>query len=172
MDLVKIYISGSVGSGKTFLAERIAAIKGIPYYNLDPIVWDLDSKVYRKPRDPEYRDQVFKEILSSDQWIVEGGYDREWDVPFYQQADLLIVLKPSPWLRVYRIIIRFIQRKLRLIPDPFGGGAIHLLRLLRWTLTFDYSRLIKRIERNRKSHSRLAIIRSRVCQHDINQFKT
>ena len=38
--MAKIYIIGSVGSGKTILAKRLSGELNIPYYELDSVTWE------------------------------------------------------------------------------------------------------------------------------------
>jgi len=69
---MKIDIIGSVASGKTTLAGKISLKYQVPYYEKDNIVW-LRTPNGDKKRTPEERDKVFKQILLSDNWIVEGS---------------------------------------------------------------------------------------------------
>ncbi len=39
MDLKKIYIVGTMGSGKTYLAKKLSKELNIPHYDLDDLYW-------------------------------------------------------------------------------------------------------------------------------------
>ena len=69
---MKIDIIGSVASGKTTLAKNISLKYQVPHYEKDNIVW-LRTDTGDKMRTPEERDALFKRIVESDNWIVEGS---------------------------------------------------------------------------------------------------
>lgn len=69
---MKLDIIGSVASGKSTLAREISEKYQIPYYEKDNIVWKRTPDGDKK-RSPEERDRIFKEIIESENWIVEGS---------------------------------------------------------------------------------------------------
>ena len=69
---MKIDIIGSVASGKTTLAKNISLKYQVPHYEKDNIVWQR-TDAGDKMRTPEERDALFKQIIESDNWIVEGS---------------------------------------------------------------------------------------------------
>lgn len=71
-DVMKIDIIGSVASGKTTLARKISQKYKVPYYEKDNIVW-MRTPEGDKKRTPEERDKFFEQIITSDNWIVEGS---------------------------------------------------------------------------------------------------
>ncbi|MCL1631702.1 hypothetical protein M3N64_07035 [Sporolactobacillus sp. CPB3-1] len=62
---MKIYITGSVGSGKTTLARRIADTSGTNAYELDNVVWERHPGGDRH-RTPWERDAILQDILKRD----------------------------------------------------------------------------------------------------------
>ena len=64
---VKIYITGSVASGKSTLARRISQITKIPCYHLDEVVHipAPEEASGNKKRPIEERDALFHDILNT-----------------------------------------------------------------------------------------------------------
>ena len=66
---MKIFITGSVGSGKTTLARLVGERFSLP-------VWELDSVVYtvgNHKRPPEERDALFMEAMAAPDWVMEDA---------------------------------------------------------------------------------------------------
>ena len=69
---MKLDIIGSVASGKTTLAKSLSETYHVPFYQKDNIVWERTLNGDKK-RDDKARDQLFQEIINSEDWIVEGS---------------------------------------------------------------------------------------------------
>ena len=110
---VKIHIIGGPGSGKTFLAERLSRQFGIPHYDLDDLQWDNQADGYGTKRDPRERDELLNRILQWDEWIIEGVY-YAWCARCFDEADGIFVLSVPRYQYRYRIIRRYVRRKLGL----------------------------------------------------------
>lgn len=65
-------IIGCPGSGKTTFAEKLKAATGLSLYHLDAI-WHRPDRTHI-PR--EQFDERLGEILSLDEWIIDGNYSR------------------------------------------------------------------------------------------------
>lgn len=72
----KAIIIGCPGSGKTTFAEKLQRITGLPLYYLDAI-WHKPDRTHI-PRDKF--DARLGEILSLDEWIIDGNYSRTLEV--------------------------------------------------------------------------------------------
>ncbi|MBO4913804.1 MAG: DNA topology modulation protein FlaR, partial [Oscillospiraceae bacterium] len=101
------------GSGKTFLAEKLSKELGIRHYDLDDLQWDNQSDTYGVKRDPFERDALLCDVLKHDDWIVEGVY-YTWCRQCFADADRIYVLSVPGYRYRYRIICRFVRRKLGL----------------------------------------------------------
>lgn len=108
---MKIHIIGGSGSGKTYLANKLARSNNIEHYDLDDIQWDNNSETYGVKRAKEERKSMLREILDKDDWIIEGVYYK-WVEEAFSQADVIYVLDMPLVLTRIRIIKRFIKRKL------------------------------------------------------------
>lgn len=66
----KIMIIGCPGSGKSTFAKKLNQITQIPLYHCDMLYWNVDKSYVSK----EVFVQRLNEIISSDQWIIDGNY--------------------------------------------------------------------------------------------------
>ncbi|WP_221568433.1 DNA topology modulation protein FlaR [Alkalihalobacillus sp. TS-13] len=105
----RIHIIGSVGSGKTTLAKVLSDRLQIPHYELDNVVWRRTAFGDVRRTEQE-RDERLGEIISTEQWILEGAH-HTWIKESLQNADCIILLDTPYSKRVYRIIKRFIFQK-------------------------------------------------------------
>lgn len=134
----RIYITGAIGSGKTFAARRLGDAWRIPHHSLDPVVFDLESPTYRQRFPDAIRDDKLRDLVAGDSWIIEGWYRSDWLIPIYRRAEVVLLLDTPLAVRYWRITTRFLRRKLGLIHDPVPmGGLKHLGRLLKWTRLFN-----------------------------------
>ncbi|GKW44467.1 AAA family ATPase [Planococcus sp. NCCP-2050] len=105
---MKIYITGSVGSGKTTLAKRLAAELGLLHFETDNFVWKRapggDIRNSEKQRNAH-----LAEALMQPDWIVEGVHI-DWTDAAIDQADWIIFLDLPLKERKRRIIKRFFKQ--------------------------------------------------------------
>jgi adenylate kinase family enzyme len=137
----RIYIIGGPGSGKTYIAAKLAPHFGVPTYDLDDLFWDCAARSYGVRTDPAKRDQQLKKIVAEDGWIIEGVY-YQWLAPSFDAADVIIALTPSIWIRHWRVVRRFILGKLGRLPSKHESFA-DLWRLLRWSQAYDAVNIVQ-----------------------------
>jgi adenylate kinase family enzyme len=135
-NIKRIHIIGGAGSGKTHAACRISEKLGIRAYDLDNIFWDNTDKSYNQKAIPEVRDQKLKEILLNESWIIEGVYFK-WLKESFQQADVIILLIPNYAICTLRIISRFIQRKIGIVPSKKKETIKGLIELIKWNQRYN-----------------------------------
>ncbi len=87
---MKLDIIGSVAGGKTTLARDLSEIYHFPFFQKDNIVWERTPNGDKK-RDAKERDQLFQEIINSDDWIVEGS-PRKLLHESFEKCDYIILL--------------------------------------------------------------------------------
>lgn len=107
---MKIDIIGSVASGKTTLAKKISLKYQIPHFEKDNIVWQRTSDGDKK-RTPEERDALFKQIISSDNWIVEGS-PRESLKESFKCCEYIIILDERTIIRLVRVFKRWVLQRI------------------------------------------------------------
>lgn len=103
----RVVVFGTTGSGKSWLAERLAARHGLRLIELDALFWGKDWT----PAPLElFRHRVEREIRDGD-WIVVGNYGQVRDLT-WRAADTLIWLDlPFPTV-MWRLFRRTIRRSL------------------------------------------------------------
>ena len=89
---MKIHIIGGPGSGKTFFAEKLSKELGILHYDLDDLQWNNQSDFYGVKRSPDERDRLLNDVLSHEDWIIEGVY-YAWCQQCFADADKIYVLR-------------------------------------------------------------------------------
>lgn len=113
---MKIYIVGSVASGKTTFAKKLSERTGIECTHLDGIVHikDETNKVWGNiRRDDAEIIRLFNDVISNSKWIIEDA-GRTMFIKAMEEADLIIHLNPSSFTRKIRIFTRFIKQNLGL----------------------------------------------------------
>lgn len=132
---MKIRIIGNSGSGKSYWAKQLSKKYDIGHYDLDNIVWDNSSKAYGIKNSQENRDKMLNEILKQDNWIIEGVYYK-WCQSTFEQADYILVLQVPRRVYCYRIIKRFLKRKIGL-EEGKKESLQSLQELLCWTKKWE-----------------------------------
>jgi adenylate kinase family enzyme len=131
----RIHIIGGPGSGKTYAARRLSHLLGIPTYDLDDLFWDSAAQSYGVRASDADRDAKLKAITDEAAWIIEGVYYR-WLRPSFERADIIFVLRPSVFLRDWRILRRFVSRKFGVMPTK-KESLLDLYRLIAWNHQYD-----------------------------------
>ena len=111
----KVFITGTVGSGKTWLANKLSKELGIKHYDLDEIEWE---KKYTKRADIKDKIKKINKILKTKKWIIEGIYDF-WTKKAVEKSDLVIWLKPKTQTLKLRLIKRFMKNKFKRSSETF-----------------------------------------------------
>ena len=83
---MRIHIIGPSGSGKSYLAERLAEKYSLPHYDLDDVRWDRTAGKYGVKQPDEVRDRLLSELAAQSDWIIEGVY-YAWVGQSFARAD-------------------------------------------------------------------------------------
>ncbi|GEN86153.1 hypothetical protein [Oceanobacillus sojae] len=158
----KIHIIGGAGSGKTYLARVLSDKLAIPAADLDNLFW---NKSYGTKKDLVIRDRELEAVLSKDAWIMEGVYYGWLDTSF-EKADQIIVLHTNMHLRQMRIILRFLKRKLRILPTK-KESLKDLMQLLKWNTKYDTNNLAKALRKIEAYEEKVVHIYNK---RELNQF--
>ncbi len=104
----RLYILGTMGSGKTTLAKEISKRLKIKEYDLDDIYW---KRKFDIRRDEKERSQVVKKLIKKKTWIIEGVYS-SWGVEdILARATHVIMLDLPFYVLWHRIIKRYLARR-------------------------------------------------------------
>ncbi|MFB7142024.1 shikimate kinase [Gottfriedia sp. NPDC056225] len=133
----KIHIIGSVGSGKTTLARKMATRLNIPYYELDNVVWKRQNGHKDIMRSEKEREMYLEQLINTDTWIVEGVHNEEWVANSFENAELIIFLDTKYSVRTYRIIRRFLLQKLRLEKSNYKPTLKIFFKMFKWNRYFE-----------------------------------
>ncbi len=135
MSLTKIYILGSVASGKTTMARELSNRLNIPYFELDNVV-HLRLPSGDIKRSPGEKELEFHKITDSDKWIIEGVFRKCFNDGF-NQADIIILLDTPPFKRKYRILKRWLFQKMKLENASYRPTLRMLLLMYKWSNDFE-----------------------------------
>lgn len=161
---MRIYIVGSVASGKTTLAKAISKKTGVPYHSLDEVVHIRDktknsgNAVGNSKRTVEQRDFIFNEIINSDEYIIEDT-GRKYFESGMAKADQIVLLEPPILVRNYRIIKRYIRQKLGIEQCGYIP-SIKMCRLMfKWAKAYETGADGVKSQVN-KYHEKVVILRT------------
>jgi len=148
------------------MANLISNQINIKKYDLDNIFWDNSSDRFGIKSDTKIRDINLKNILSNNSWIIEGVY-YGWLSSSFTKSDIIIVLKTNVYIRDWRIIKRFVERKIKLIPcnkkETFKG----LVELIKWGHNYDKRNMVEAERMINKYSDKKVVINN--CR-EINAF--
>lgn len=130
----RIHILGGPGSGKSFAAAKIAAGCRMAAHDLDELFWDRTAP-YGVRADPQQRDQALAALVKQEAWIIEGVYYK-WLTPSFDRAEIILLLSGPVWVRDWRLLKRFVLRRLGRSPSKRETFA-SLFNLLRWNHSYE-----------------------------------
>ena len=158
----KIMVIGiSAGVGKSTFARKLGEALHIKIYYLDTIYW--------KPNWVEAPEEEFlknqQEIVSEDQWIIEGNYNSTFEIRA-EQADTIIYLELPLLVCLYRVIKRRIMNNGKTRPD-MGEDCKEKIdwAFLKFIITTYYPR-------KRKMEERFMSYQTLGAKKDIIQLKS
>jgi hypothetical protein len=97
-----------------------------------------------------------------DAWVIEGVYYR-WLKPSFERADIIFVLYANVYLRDWRILKRFVTRKLGFIQTK-RETLLDLYRLIEWNHKYDVDNLKRAIDFFREFEHKVVTCR---CADDL-----
>lgn len=134
---MKIWMIGSVASGKTTLARKWQQELGIPYFELDIFVHGPKEDRFKRSKKEQWHE--IKEMDKAGNWIVEGTY-RESYHDLFRLADWVIFLDPPLALRKKRIWRHYLKQKWGLEKSHYSSNLKMLQAMYRWTKAFEKNR--------------------------------
>lgn len=154
----RIHIIGGPGSGKSDIAGQLSQRFGIPAYDLDELFWDRAAPCYGVRAETGERDVRLLAITKEEQWIIEGVY-YGWLRPSFARVERILVLRVNVLLRDWRIVKRYVHRKLRTKPTK-RKNLRDLAELLLWNHQFDTGHSRQALEFTREFEDKIVVCRS------------
>jgi adenylate kinase family enzyme len=145
MTVTKIHIIGGPGSGKSYIASKLSKMLGVPSHDLDSIFWDQDSEYLGSQTPPVKRNDMLNKVITEEKWIIEGVY-YSWLEESFREAEYIFVLKTSVFVRDWRILKRFMLRKIKLVSSPRKENLKTLIDLIKWNHQYDGHYLVEAIK--------------------------
>jgi adenylate kinase family enzyme len=120
----KIFITGSVGAGKTTLARRLSAMLGIPFHEGDCIAWEQTGHGRVKRSDQRQAERI-RESTRPEAGSSKASR-RKSQTCLFARAQRVVWLDPPSRVRLARVISRFVKRSSALkkaITSPLAHAA-------------------------------------------------
>lgn len=86
----KIVVVGPSGAGKSTFSRKLSSKLNISLYHLDNIFWNSDKTHITK----EEFDKKLEEILSLDNYIIDGDYSRTYEARFKNSNTIIFLNYP------------------------------------------------------------------------------
>ncbi|CDM69865.1 putative DNA topology modulator FlaR [Clostridium bornimense] len=141
---MKIHIIGGSGTGKSYISDMLSNEFNILHFDLDNIFWDNNSDYYGVKMPIDKRTKLLENILEEEDWIIEGVY-YSWLKESFRDADYIFILNVSSFVYKYRIILRFLKRKVG-IEKGKKETIKSLIELIKWTDSYKKNTLPKIID--------------------------
>ena len=141
---MKIHIIGGSGTGKSYIADILSKQFKVPHFDLDDIFWDNNSQYYGIKMPINRRIKLLEKILQEENWIIEGVYYK-WLEDSFKKADYIFILNVSTWVYKYRIILRFLKRKVGIAKGK-KETIESLIKLIKWTDNYNKETIPKIID--------------------------
>lgn len=127
---MKIHIIGTSGSGKTYIAEKLSQRFNLLHLDLDEIFWDNSTGEYNIKRLADERNSLLSTVLEKENWVIEGVY-YDWLSQSFAEADQIFIFQTPARIFNYRVIKRFIKRKLKL-ENGKTGSLKSTIKMIKW----------------------------------------
>ncbi|QVK17659.1 AAA family ATPase [Mycoplasmatota bacterium] len=117
--MYRIWITGSSGSGKTTIANKLGNKLNIPVYHRDRITW----KENWQERSEKEQIEIIKEISEKDKWIFDGNkFSASKNDGRFDNCDMIIHININRFLCLYRGVRRYLKHRHHTRPE-FSEGC-------------------------------------------------
>jgi adenylate kinase family enzyme len=115
----RILIIGNAGGGKSVLARKIAAGRGLPYREIDAITWKPGWEPFSQA---EY-EAAHAKLIAEENWVIDGlGWTESLPARFQRATEIILIDMPI-WMHFWLAAERQIQWALGKLENPVGGIA-------------------------------------------------
>ena len=105
----RIHVTGNSCSGKTTLANQLAAALEVPRVELDALNWQ-PGWVSLADTEPEELERRMAEATQGDAWVVSGSYMGFSRKVFWPRAETVVWLDLPRYRLIWRVLIRSWKR--------------------------------------------------------------
>jgi adenylate kinase family enzyme len=139
----RIHITGGPGSGKSWLAKRLAQSRGVDYIDLDGRMLTIKPLNVVIDQQHEFdafitaRDDDLEEATRAEAWVSDGSFVGVSKVAF-ERADLVVWMDAPRHVALYRIVARHVKAELQR-NNRFPGWQ-RLFLFWRWSVRFYANR--------------------------------
>jgi adenylate kinase family enzyme len=117
--MARILIIGNAGGGKSVLARKIAAGRGLPYREIDAITWKPGWEPFSQA---EY-EAAHAKLIAEENWVIDGlGWTESLPARFQRATEIILIDMPI-WMHFWLAAERQIQWALGKLENPVGGIA-------------------------------------------------
>jgi len=132
---MRLYIVGAAGSGKTTFANKLSKKLAIDCYHLDDIYYD--SEINDSLNTDKNTNYALSKIIEKTNWIVEDNGTRPRFEKFFYTADSIVLLYPNKYIRLKRILLRYIKLKLKLEKCSYNPSIKIIIRMINGSAKFE-----------------------------------
>ena len=117
--MARILIIGNAGGGKSVLARKIAAKRGLPYREIDSIVWKPGWEAYSQA---EY-EAAHAKLIAEESWVLDGlGWTETLPARFDRATEIILIDMPI-WMHFWLAAERQFQWMQGKLENPVAGIA-------------------------------------------------
>jgi adenylate kinase family enzyme len=117
--VARILVTGNAGGGKSVLARKLAERRGLPYHEIDGIVW---RPGWIEAPQAEYEAEHAK-LIAQDAWVLDGlGRVDSLPARFDRATEIVLVDMPI-WMHYWLAAERQIQWLRGTLEHPIAGIA-------------------------------------------------
>jgi adenylate kinase family enzyme len=117
--MARILIIGNAGGGKSVLARKIAARRGLPYREIDAIVWKPGWEAFSQA---EY-EAAHAKLIAEENWVLDGlGWTETLPERFARATEIILIDMPI-WMHFWLAAERQFQWMQGKLENPVAGIA-------------------------------------------------
>jgi adenylate kinase family enzyme len=160
--MARILIIGNAGGGKSVLARKIAAKRGLPYREIDAITWKPGWEPFSQA---EY-EAAHAKLIAEESWVIDGlGWTESLPERFARATEIILIDMPI-WMHFWLAAERQFAWAQGKLENPVAGiaempttrGMFQALWETDQEMAPVFRRLTDEAEREGKSVTRIASV--------------